>query len=333
MRLERVKELKERASKQVVEKLIRPYSSSPYRNETLPVFPSLGIHLSDKRDYKLAVHIRDESDIDLIQPVLDTVPQGEVDIRITGSVVPQSFGKQDHRRPLCVGVSISHFDPLAQTGTLGCFVRKCGQSELLILSNSHVLANINQAKIGDAIIQPAREDEGKEDTDQIGCLKEFVPLKHKENNFVDAALATVNNNYVENPSQLSNNISLRGFYDEQELNNAMDDCREFVVSKVGRTTGVTWGKVIASEMDCIPLNYSNDLKGCIFNNIIAIEGNGDKAFSRRGDSGSIIVNQDGYAVALLFAGTEIGGRNKCGLTYAIPIYKVLKELDIELVLI
>ncbi|MBH8563830.1 hypothetical protein I8748_16805 [Nostoc sp. CENA67] len=259
--------------------------------------------------------------------------KGEINVQITGPVYPQTLVKQHYKRPLCIGISISHSDPLAGTGTLGCFVRKRGESELLILSNNHVLANTNNAQIGDAIIQPAREDDGKEDTDQIASLKEFVPLKTGEMNFIDAATATVKNTAVGQISELSGICSLKGFYNQQEFENVVDDdSHEFMVAKVGRRTGLTWGQIIDYDMDYVPVPYNRELNNCIFNNLITIEGNGNKAFSRRGDSGSIIVDQDGYAIGLLFAGTDMGGGNGCGITYAIPISEVLKELDLELAL-
>ena len=63
------------------------------------------------------------------------------------------------------GVSIGHHKTTA--GTLGCLVRKNGSP--YILSNNHVLANSNDAKIGDSILQPGPYDGGGND-DLIGEL-------------------------------------------------------------------------------------------------------------------------------------------------------------------
>ena len=57
-----------------------------------------------------------------------------------------------------------------------------------------------------------------------------------------------------------------------------------------------------------------------------------RPFSAGGDSGSLIVGADRRAVALLFAGSDQGGANGQGLTYANPIYTVLDRLKIELAL-
>jgi hypothetical protein len=49
--------------------------------------------------------------------------------------------------------------------------------------------------------------------------------------------------------------------------------------------------------------------------------------------GSLIVDADSrLAVALLFAGGDVGGSNGKGLTYANPIHAVLDALGIDLAL-
>jgi hypothetical protein len=59
-----------------------------------------------------------------------------------------------------------------------------------------------------------------------------------------------------------------------------------------------------------------------FDDQIEIEGDGPDAFCAGGDSGSLILDEDNRAVALLFAGTETGGTNGSGVTYANPIATV-----------
>lgn len=75
-------------------------------------------------------------------------------------------------RPAPGGVSIGHVDITA--GTLGCLVRRNG--ETVILSNNHVLANSNEASVGDPILQPGPVDGGRHPQDQIATLLDFVPI-------------------------------------------------------------------------------------------------------------------------------------------------------------
>lgn len=102
-----------------------------------------------------------------------------------------------------------------------------------------------------------------------------------------------------------------------------------VVAKIGRTTGVTHGTVTAIELDNVTVGY--DSGNATFNGQIEIEGTGLQPFSRGGDSGSLIIDQNNLAAALLFAGTDTGGANGMGLTYANPIELVLQALGITLI--
>jgi hypothetical protein len=75
---------------------------------------------------------------------------------------------------------------------------------------------------------------------------------------------------------------------------------------------------------------SYDTGNLRFDGQIEIEGAGARAFSDGGDSGSLIVNDDMLAIALLFAGGDVGGANGLGLTYANPIHRVLHDLKAQL---
>ncbi|WP_189260142.1 serine protease, partial [Lentzea flava] len=64
-----------------------------------------------------------------------------------------------------------------------------------VLSNNHVLANCNDAAIGDPILQPAPADGGTHHSDTLARLARFVPIKFGTDrttmpiNMVDAAIA------------------------------------------------------------------------------------------------------------------------------------------------
>ena len=98
---------------------------------------------------------------------------------------------------------------------------------------------------------------------------------------------------------------------------------------MGRTTGTTRGKITAFDLDNVVVEY--DLGNLRFDNQIEIEGAGTKSFSDGGDSGSLIVNSERQGVALLFAGTDEGGKNGKGVTYANPLNAVLSVMEVTLV--
>ena len=102
------------------------------------------------------------------------------------------------------------------------------------------------------------------------------------------------------------------------------------VSKLGRTTAATYGTILATEMDNISIGY--DAGDAVFNGQIEIQSSGSGPFSQGGDSGSLIVDANMQAIGLLFAGSDTGGPNNTGLTYANPIGAVLEALSIQLVI-
>lgn len=81
-------------------------------------------------------------------------------------------------------------------------------------------------------------------------------------------------------------------------------------------------------MDNVLIDY--DLGTLRFDQQIEIEGADDVAFSAGGDSGSLVVDEAGQAVALLFAGGDQGGTNGHGLTYANSLPLVLESLKVDL---
>ena len=103
------------------------------------------------------------------------------------------------------------------------------------------------------------------------------------------------------------------------------------VLKMGRTTGATQGTVEAVDIDNLLVTYrfGQSFGVARFDKQISITGE-KGSFSRPGDSGSLICATDGIPLALLFAGSERGGRHGRGLTFASPIESVLDALDVDL---
>ena len=296
------------------------------------------------KEYRLAIRLqrvalRNSAIVDH----LTTQAKGEVDVRMVGRIdkrtparKPASHRRpvaapraaaawyQSNTRPLLIGASVGHVDVTA--GTIGAFVDRRGA--ICILSNNHVLANEDNGSTGDPILQRGDLDGGRRRADGVARLSHWVPLKPRGSNLVDAATAELDQNQAHDPGLLRDlvngaNRKLKGlgpeFIDEGKI-----------VYKVGRTTGATKGRVTAFDLDNVVVNY--DIGNLRFDGQIEIEGFGAGTFSDGGDSGSLIVNSRMEAVALLFAGSDSGGRNGSGLTYANPIHRVLKDLKATLLL-
>jgi hypothetical protein len=283
-----------------------------------PKQSAIAIGISGRRNkYRLAVRV--QRTVPGLEGLLDHIrkrSRGEMDVRQIGRVVKQEPWHQRRNRPLRIGGSIGHVDITA--GTLGSFVtRRSGDgSEDLILSNNHVLANENHARRGDAIIQPGDADGGRAPADRVGSLEAFVRLK-KKNNSVDVAIASMNDGLEYYYNMLETIGTITGVRSDP-----LDEGE--VVQKVGRTTGVTKGRVSAIEVDDLVVEYDDgDLE---FNGQIEIApDNRRRPFSLGGDSGSLIVDSRRRAVGLLFAGNDVDA------TFANPIGAVLDSLKVDLV--
>jgi hypothetical protein len=329
MQLASVRELKAVLAESVLA------AGGPTRTAAFPAMPlehaarplpqiAMGVVQRGPDDYKLAVRYQ-RRDLEASR-VLDTIRRqahNEVDVRFIGRVtraaaVPWS---QRRHRPLKIGTSIGHH--LITAGTLGAVVSRRTDRSPLLLSNNHVLANENRARLGDAILQPGKLDAGADPVDVAATLAGMVKLKKTTANAVDCAVAAPAGGTEFDPRGILGLGRLAGLGTE-----FVDEGTE--VAKLGRTTGLTRGTVTAFEVDGVVVEYG--LGPLRFDGQFEVQGVGEAPFARGGDSGSLIVDADRRAIGLLFACSEVGGTNSQGLTYANPIRAVLDALAVDLVM-
>lgn len=217
-------------------------------------------------------------------------------------------------RPAMGGFSVGHYKITA--GTIGTCVYDLTPfpgipPRYYILSNNHVLANSNNARIGDPILQPGPYDGGTVPKDIIARLFRFVPIKFKTStaipiNYVDAAIA------VGEFHNLNREIYWIGYVQQVKSNPRVGD----IVEKTGRTTNFTTGKIIALNAT-VDVNYGSGRVARFARQIVT------GAMSAGGDSGSLVCDIKEGAVGLLFAGSS-------RVTIACNILYVQKLLRIRL---
>ncbi len=252
---------------------------------------------------------------DLVPAEIGGVP---TDVVATG--VLRAFQAPTGRfRPAPGGVSVGHKDITA--GTLGCWVKRNG--EWMILSNNHVLANVNAAKIGDAILQPGAYDGGINPDDQIATLEDFVTINLQElpsecdiagnivallnglagvmgsstrlkaisiqatENLVDAAIAR----------PLRQEDVLPEILQIGAISGTASAVLNMPLQKFGRTTLFTQGQVTQVDVTA-DINYGENRTVRFTDQIMA------GAMSKPGDSGSAVLNNNNELVGLLFAGSD-----------------------------
>lgn len=160
---------------------------------------------------------------------------------------------------------MAHRDVTA--GTIGYFCRSTrpGDSpdDVFILSNNHVLANVNRGVQGDEILQPGPADGGT-NVDVIANLQRFVTIRLGGSlpNRVDAAIAKVAPN-------VEHNLSICSIGRVSGTDRGVEDMR---VRKHGRTTGLTDGIITAEAVDSlVGMDHSDPSVVALFKNQLHID--------------------------------------------------------------
>jgi hypothetical protein len=247
--------------------------------------------------------------------------------------------RTDRWRPVPGGVSLGHYQITA--GTFGAVVRDRTTGDRLILSNNHVLANSNDAQVGDPILQPGPVDGGRLEDDVIARLERFCPIQftvqpgecsiagavavlanllarllgaqHRLKTLKVQAATSLVDAAVARPVD---GVTLQDeILDIGVVEGTAPASLLMPVRKSGRSTGFTTGQIVVLDAT-VDVGYGNNRTARFENQIVT------SAMSAPGDSGSLLVAGDSLqAVGLLFAGSDQA-------TIHNPIQAVLDCLDI-----
>ena len=205
--------------------------------------------------------------------------------------------RTDRHRPVPNGVSIGNRKITA--GTKGFEIIREGKR--YAVSNAHVFCEDprkNVSKQERRIHQPGPRDSSDLENTEVGRLVSHVIISEKGMNRVDTAICEFYND-----EDYTNEVFSAG-----KVITGSESAREGEeVRKVGRTTGLTAGKIVDVNAT-VRVNYGKF--SALFTDQIIIQGKSG-SFSSGGDSGSAILNSDGKVVGLLFAGSsEVTVANK-----------------------
>jgi hypothetical protein len=212
----------------------------------------------------------------------------------------------DQKFPISLGASGGNISDRTKAfcygGTLGALVQDAAKTQY-ILSNNHVLARTNAAKLGEDIIQPGLIDQSpvcaQDSSDAVADLSAFIPIQFKGKgatspNTVDAAIAAVRSGAVDPTGSILD----IGTISDATLQPSLG----LPVKKSGRTTGLTTGSISAVDVT-VDVSYGSGKTARFVNQIIVMPG----SFIDSGDSGSLMVEDIDpmpRAVGLLFAGSS-----------------------------
>ena len=242
------------------------------------------------------------------------------------------------KRPAPGGVSIGHFAITA--GTLGCYVTD-EDGHKVVLSNNHVLANSNDALIGDAILQPGVADGGVFDEDIFAYLQDFQEIGFGGTSDLPTCpiaiaaakianwfarkrshrLAAVKDAPQENLVDCAIALPLNTDWIDDRIMDIGKPVMPLAVPEVGlklqkhgRTTGYTMDEILQTGV-AAQIQYGPGQTAIFVDQIIA------GPMSAGGDSGSLVCDMDKHPVGLLFAGSD-------ELTIINPIDYVLNALNV-----
>lgn len=273
-----------------------------------------------------------------VPQVLD---EAETDVLEVGEL--RLLGRTDYRRPAQPGMSIGHYKITA--GTFGAVVKDRKTGEPLILSNNHVMANISngsdgRAKIGDPILQPGPYDGGTSEQ-VIGYLERFIPINPVVQevtctralrvekilnrlvhlvrpyyqvrmqkitaaaNIVDCAVARP----VKKDAIRPEILDLGPVQGVREPQLGME------IVKSGRSSGITRSTIRVLQAT-VKVVLEEGLTGLFSDQFVT------GPIAQPGDSGSLILDKENYAVGLLFAGSD-------QTTVGNYIQNVLDRLEVE----
>jgi len=282
---------------------------------------------------------------DIIPRTLDSLPTDVIEVGRIQAPPPftQANGVYTDRiDPTPPGYSIGHKNITA--GTFGCMVRRVEAAPTyawreFILSNNHVLANSNAGKPGDDILQPGPYDGGGY---KIATLTDFVPVSFIAGGVtcslvkwllrtLNTAAQTLGSFHRFSASKLTtHNLVDAAIAEPHDYSDVIPEIIDLgvprgvrkaalgmTVQKSGRTTGHTRDRVDLVHAT-VQVSYGLGRMAVFQEQIIA------GPMSAGGDSGSLVLDNDQYAVGLLFAGSD-------KTTIFSPIAFVLDALNVELV--
>ncbi len=213
-------------------------------------------------------------------------------------------------------------------GTIGALVKMHGEDGLLMLSTNHVLAGCNHIPPGMPIMAPASDDarSSAPHPRTIATLYRAIALHSGDPMHVNPCEEDLALGKIIDPDGVTSWQGDEEGYDTPT--DIVDPKAGMPVKKTGRTTGATSGYIHTLVTEPVPVACNvRAFKGNVwFKNLWYVLAN-EPPFALPGDSGSLVVTEDGSAaVGVLFSSSSTGN-----LGILIPIRHVLKKLGVELV--
>ncbi len=232
-----------------------------------------------------------------------TVAAAEVsEAKATAEVAGAEAERLSRVRPLRPGISVGGVKGTA--GTIGCFVMDT-DGEVYLLSVAAALGSPDY-ELGSRVVQPGPTDGGQAPDDVVGYFAKYLPLDDEVSVANLAGLARLEEG-IEFETVIPGIGPIRG---------VREPMPGLVVHMLGRTTGLITGQITRiDETFSMAIDKKQTLR---FRDGIYCS-----PISEPGDSGALVVDDEGYAI-----GIEVGGSET--VTILAPMQKVLDSLGVQL---
>ena len=252
------------------------------------------------------------------------------------TTIPEAQQDTTRRRPVPGGGSIGP-EASVSAGTLGGWACDNTDNTIVLLSNNHVISNLDTLPVLRRIVQPGRFDGGVLPGDVIGSLKRHNPVNTVANpppagtviptSVVDAAIGSIDGGI-----DIDHDVLAVG----PAIYELRAPALNMNVQKRGRTTFLTTNGRITSVGMTFSCTYVNRTRISQIQNAFRITSTDGNVFSSPGDSGSLIFDQAAGqlngtlpVVGLLYAGGAFN--NGTPFTDANDINSVFGALNLETV--
>jgi hypothetical protein len=287
----------------------------PCRRFSLPKGAGLALGVTDLEADIYGIAVRVQQDTPGLKELADKVDRrahGETDHQTVGAVKEAQGTASINGITIRSGLPIGHFKGM--DGRLSLIVRlPKDPNHLYGISNNHVLAVLNRAKIGDVIVHPGRNGGGRSPRDRIGHLIDFEILRYWGGlNEIDAGICLLDDLPVQ--------PHVTAVVKEPRLGDVVvkaGDLRQGVITAIGVDS------LLVKHMR--PSSYRADYYR--FDDVFEIQGLDNQSFSAPGDSGSLVCDSEtGDPVGIVFGGRpQAKSRRGRGVSYAYPLQKALSR--------
>jgi hypothetical protein len=239
--------------------------------------------------------------------LLASLPQRPV----LAGLAPKAAERDPHKkhRPICPGISIGPASmEFSTAGTLCCIVKKKSDPHKRYILGAE---SIMGRTAGTPILQPGPLDGGSMPQDQVAIVSEVRPQDLiKEENRAWGVLAEI----PDGVGVSSECLELGKFNGSRRVK-LRDPVR-----KMGRTTGLTSGTVVAMD---VALQLQLEVGTVLFKGLVQCKGDKGQSFSAGGDSGAPVVDASNRLVGMVIAGSD-------EVTYFIPIDELFSAFGVSL---